>query len=685
MEKEDSTGGSTKFETGRGKFVDDVHLENMLHLKILRSSLARARIVKIESSDSITASEFNANLASVGEGAWTGERIPVPFPALASDYVSYVGQPVAAVLGKDQYEAEDMLDEINVDYETLKPLIDPEDAFGFEPIHPGIKSNVISRAEQGHDFEDNDAQLIVEEELANRRIAPNPMEPRGLVAYYDGSKLTVWASTQSVHTWKQGILGVTKLSQNSVRIIEMDTGGAFGTKSGLYPEYAIACYASMKTKKPVKWIETRSEDLLATSHGRGARGRIKVYADRDGHLRGLKANLLVDNGAFVAGLGAFSIRWIGMQITGPYTLGNVYVTGASVFTNKVPLGPYRGAGRPEAAFLYERMMDLIADELHLDPVEVRLRNVSLKPLVSPFGLKLDPFEPFLKSAVKELSYYERKSSSNIGFSCFILLSAVPPGESARILVASGEVKVWLGGSSGGQDHEKIAQTIVSEELGISPSLIKLQRGDTEQLDQGVGTWGSRTALIAGATLVEACTKLKEKAREELGKNFTPDAILKHGFDITVFHRENDPVITFGANLAKVSLDKETGVARVEDCVAYYDAGRILNPYMAESQSIGGTAQAIGQVLYEEARYNKDDGQMLTGTIEDAGVPSASLIPNMTIQFAKHPSKLGEPIKGVGEGSATGMPPAIIRALEKQVGRRLDKTPLRPEEILALVQ
>ncbi len=404
----------------------------------------------------------------------------------------------------------------------------------------------------------------------------------------------------------------------------MDTGGAFGTKSGLYPEYAIACYASMKTKRPVKWIETRSEHLLATSHGRGARGRMKVYADRQGRVSGLKGDLLIDNGAYSAGIGAFAARFIGMQLTGPYAIDKIFVTGASVYTNKVPLGPYRGAGRPEAAFFYERMMDLLADELHLDPVEVRLRNASAKPFVSPLGLKIEPFEPFLKSAIKELGYsnVSNRGETNRGFSCSILVSAVPPGESARISVREGEVRVWMGGSQGGQDHETIAKKLVSEELGIPPSVVRLQRGDTEQLDQGVGTWGSRSAVVGGAALVEAAKKISEQARAELG-DFTPEQLLKHQFDVTVFHRDNEMVISFGANLAKVSLDRETGRAVVDECSAYYDAGRILNPYMAEEQSMGGTVQGIGQVLWEEAGYD-GEGQLVVGTIEDAGVPSASI-------------------------------------------------------------
>ena len=673
------------FITGRGQFVDDLHLEGMLHLGVLRSPYARARILKIEGGNgAITGFEFKANLSAVGEGAWGGARVTVPYPALASEYVSYEGQPVAAVLAKDSYEAEDKIEGISVEYEALKPLIDPEDAFSFEPIHPGTKSNILNKVELGRDFE-SEAPVVLEDTLVNERIAANPIEPRALVAYYNGSKLTVWASTQSVHTWKQGIMGVTNLPRESVRVVQMDTGGAFGTKSGLYPEYSIACYASMKIKRPVKWVESRSEHQLATSHGRGARGKIKIYADRQGHASGLKADLLIDNGAFVAGVGSSAPQWIGHQISGPYAIRNIHVSGASVFTNKVPLGPYRGAGRPEAAFFYERMMDLLADELHLDPVEVRLRNASSEPFVSPLGLKIDPFEPFLKTAIEKLGYYKHTmTDSNIGFSTFILISSVPPGESARILINEGRVKVWMGGSPSGQDHETIARKIIGEILAISESLIELQRGDTDKMDQGVGTWGSRTAVVGAAALKEAAGKIKAKAEEKLGNNYTEEELLKHTFDVTVFHRESEPVISFGANLARASIDRDTGKGKVDECSAYYDAGRVLSPYMAEGQSIGGTAQGIGQVLYEEAKYDKEDGELVTGTLEDAGLPTPSLLPNIVIELAEHPSTAGEPIKGVGEAPTTGVPPAIVRAIEKNIGKRLRKTPLRPQEILSFL-
>jgi carbon-monoxide dehydrogenase large subunit len=663
---------SDRFLSGRGRFVDDLKMEEMLHLKMVRSPYARARILKVKGG--ITASEFKANLVSVGEGAWGGP-VSVAYPALPKEYVSYAGQPVAGVLGKDVYEAEDLLEQVEVDYEPMKPLINPEEASAFEPIHPGIKSNIVNAVQLGEDFTD-DSPIVLEDELANARVSPNPMEPRGLVAHYDGSKLTVWASTQSVHTWQEAISDIMQLPKEKVRVIQMDTGGAFGAKSSLYPEYAVACYASMKTRKPVKWVETRSEHLLATCQGRGARARMRIFSDREGHVSGLKADLLIDNGAFAVGIGSSAPMFIGFLLTGPYSIKKAFITSASVYTNKVPLGPYRGAGRPEAAFFIERMMDLLADELKQDPVEIRLRNASPKRFVSPLGLKVDPFEPFLRTAADQLGYWNRRNEKATGFSCFIMPSAVQPGESARISIKDGAVSVWIGGGQSGQRHEGIARNVLKRELGFPESVVKLQPGDTDELDEGVGTWGSRTAIVVGAALVEAAGKIKEEAKK-LGAT-SPEEILCHDFDVRVFHYMRESVSSLGANFVRVSVN-ETGETKVEECLAYYDIGRVLDRENAIAQVIGASAQGIGQALSEQSWYD-EDGQLLTGTIADTGLPLASSIPPVVVKLAKHLDLENVNIKGVGEAATTGLPPAVIRALEKAIGKRLRNTPVHQDEL-----
>lgn len=669
---------SRKLVEGRGQFVNDLHLPEMLHLAIVRSPHARAKLLKVNGG--INASELKANLASVGEGASEGPGAPQP--VLATDYVNYVGQPVAAVLGKDLYAAIDMMDEVEVDYEPLKAVVDPEEALIAEPIHLGTTSNVFASFQLGKEFDLADAPLVLEDTLLNRRISPNPLEPRGLVAQYDGSRLTVWASTQSVHAWKEGLCESLGLAPSSVRIIQMDTGGAFGSKGGVYAEYVIACYAAMKTRKPVKWIETRMEHQMATHQGRGARANMKIYADRTGKVRGLKADLLIDAGSYTPGMGLMAPRWIGFQISGPYAISNVFVEAKAVYTNKVPLGPYRGAGRPEAAMFIERMMDLLADELKMDPVQVRLTNASAEPFVSPLGLRLDPFKPFLESAIKELGYHERREGMGVGFSSFVLIPAAQPGESARIAIKQGRVRLWMGGSTHGQGHDVFARMLVSEELGIAKSLIDVEKSDTDELDEGVGSWGSRTAAVGGAALIDATTKIKNEATVKLGK-YSPEELMRHEFDVTVFHSQEESVNAFGANLVTAQSD-EFGSIKFKECKAYYDVGRLLNPAMVESQIIGGTAQGIGQVLYEQAKYD-EEGQLLTATIADAGVPGVLAMPAVDIKLAHIPSTLPHGAKGVGESPTMGVPPAALRAIEKIIGKRLRETPIPIESITARVQ
>jgi len=665
--------GSKKLVEGRGQFVNDLHLPDMLHLAIVRSPHARARLLKV--AGGINASELKANLASVGEGASQGPGAAQP--VLASDYVNYVGQPVAAVLGQDPYRAEDLMDEVDVEYDPLKPVIEPEEALVSAPIHAGTNSNILVNFQLGKEFDLHDAPMVLEDTLLNRRISPNPIEPRGLVARYDGSRLTVWASTQSVHAWKEGLCDSLSLDPSSVRVIQMDTGGAFGSKGGIYPEYVIACYASMKTRRPVKWIETRMEHLMATHQGRGARAKMKIYADRTGKVLGLKADLLIDAGSYAPGMGMMAPRWIGFQITGPYAISNVFVDAKAVYTNKVPLGPYRGAGRPEAAMFHERMMDLLADELKMDPVEIRLRNASAEPFVSPLGLKIDPFKPFLESAIRELRYNDRREGESVGFSCFVLMPAVQPGESARLAIKHGRVKVWMGGSSHGQGHDVFARILVSEELGITQSVIDVEKADTDELDDGVGTWGSRTAVVGGAALVEASRKIKDEATAKLGK-YSPEELLRHEFDVTVFHSQHEQLNAFGANLVTAILD-ESGDIRLKKCMAYYDVGRPLNPTMIESQIIGGSAQGIGQVLSEEVKYD-EEGQLLTATIADAGILTALTMPAVEIKLANIPSPLPHGAKGVGESPTMGVPPAALRAIEKILGKRLRETPIPIESL-----
>ncbi|MEM3637438.1 MAG: xanthine dehydrogenase family protein molybdopterin-binding subunit [Conexivisphaerales archaeon] len=664
---------------GRGRFVDDIKLPGMMHLKIVRSPYARARITKVKGG--INGHELKANLVSVGEGA--GGRANVPFYVLSTDYVNFVGQPVAAVLAESREKAEDLADSVEVEYEPLKPIVDPEQALTAEPIHPGTSSNVFGAVELGSDFSVAEEHVEVERTLVNERIIPNPMETRGILANFDGGRLNIMMPTQSVYSIQRGLSAALGIPKESIHVVQTDTGGAFGTKGALYPEYVIAAYASMKYRRPIKWTETRSEHLVATNQGRGARGKVRIYSDKRGKIIGLKADILIDGGAYPVGNAEFSPNWIGYQITGPYAIGKVQVKARSVFTNKVPLGPYRGAGRPEAAFFIERTIDMLADELKMNPAEVRLANASDERFTSPLGLSVDPLKPFLQDALKTLGYEEKKNRY-VGLSCFVLIPAAQPGESARLRVSRGVIDAWLGGSANGQGHDVFVAKLVSKELGVPESVVRYNRSDTDELDRGVGSWGSRSALLAGMAVVQAARELREQVKNKEG-NYSPEALLRGEYDAKVFFQPSSPLTSLGVNLAEVKKDEENRRGfKIVECSAYYDVGVPLNPDMVVSQVIGGSAQAIGQVLYE-ASVLDENGQPLVASISDAGFPASVEIPEIQVHLATHPSSLEHGAKGVGESPTIGVPPALARAIERMTGKKVDRTPVGRDILLSVFE
>jgi len=672
----EGTDQERRYVLGTGRYVDDIKLEGMMHLHFVRSPYARARVLSV--SGGITGHEFRADMAAVGEDA--GGESAVPFPALATERVNYVGQPVAAVLGRDRYEAEDRAEEVDVQYEPLKAVIDVERAVTAEPIHPTMSSNVASESTLGRDFALR-APVEIEETLSMARVVPNPLEPRGLVADYAASVLTVYASTQSVFSWKEGFQQSLGLKEDQVRVIQMDTGGAFGSKGGIYPEYLVAAYAAMKAKRPVKWIESRYEHLMVTDQGRGSRAKMKIYADRQGKIKGLKADVLVDGGAYPMGGAMWSPRWIAFQLTGPYAISRAYAVARAVLTNKVIMGPYRGAGRPEAAYYMERMMDRLADETGLDQSEVRLKNAASRPNRSPFGLRIPASKPFLREAFSALGYSNRRSKEKVGLSCFVLIPAAEGGEAAKVAVRGGRVKVWVGGNTQGQGHDVFAKRLVREVLGVREDLVDYEHADTGILSVGVGSWGSRTAMLGGGAIVEACREVKAKAKKKLGRGYSVASLLDGEYEAEVLFETKELLNSLGANLVTARINK-IGMASISEVVSYYDVGRVLNPSMVESQITGGTAQALGEVLYERAAYG-EDGQPLTATLAESGIPHSTEMPKFVVMTANHKSSLPHGAKGVGESPTIGVPPAAVRALELALGKKLANLPIESEQLWAV--
>ena len=666
---------AVRFVRGRGRYVDDIAMEGMLHLHVVRSPYARARVLSV--AGGITGHELKASMEAVGEDAGEGSSA-VHFPVLATESVNYVGQPVAAVLGEDRYEAEDRSEEVDVQYEALKPVVDPEKSLESEPIHPSMKSNLVGEVSLGKDFRP-DAPIKIEETLRMARITPNPLETRGVVAVYDGALLTIYGSTQSVFSWREGLAGSLGMKEEAIRVVQMDTGGAFGSKGGIYPEYVVAAYSAMKTRRPVKWIETRYEHLTSTDQGRGVSARMNIYADRNGKIKGLKADVLVDEGAYPTD--GWGTRWITSQIIGPYSVPRAYATSRTVVTNKVNNGPYRGAGRPEAAFFMERMMDRLADETGIDQAEVRLRNATSKVTESPLGMKAPPSKPFFKQALRAFRYARRKKKEKLGLSFFMLIPAAYGGESAKVSVRGGRVKVWMGGSSHGQGHDVFVKSLVSKELGVKPGLVDFQHADTGAISGGVGSWGSRSAMMGGGALVEACGKLKKNAKRKLRGTYSTARLLQGEYEAEAFFQPHELLNSLGANLVSARVNRD-GIGVVDEVVSYYDVGKALNPAMIESQVIGGVAQGLGEVMYEQALYS-EEGQLLTASIADAGPIHSTEMPNVVVITAHGRSPLAHGAKGVGESPTIGVPPAATRALEVALRRRFTSLPIEQEELWAI--
>ncbi len=661
---------------GAGKYVDDIKLPNMLYMAVARSPHARARVLSVKGG--LNQNDLKTIVGGGGEG-WGGPINPaLAHPVFAQDTVNYVGQPVAAVFAEDCYDAEDKLDEVEAEYEKLKPIMTIDEALSGEPLHAGTKSNIIMQRWLGADFEDPPSPVVLEDEFSVARIVNNPLETRGLIADYDGSELTVYISTQAVFSIKAGLTSTLKLDPSKVRVIQADTGGAFGLKSALYPEYIMAAYAAIKYKRPVKWIESRSEHLAVSQPGRGVRGKMKIFADKDSKVTGWRGEVLVDAGAFGGSAGSMSPFFIGMQLTGPYGIEKAHVLATSVMTNKPPQGPYRGAGRPEAAFFRERMMDLLADELKMEADEVRLINTTTENFKSPLGLEIEASRPFFKQAVLDLKYKEKSQSDKAGLGFFVLLSAIWGGESARIDVQDGKVNVWLGGNQHGQEHYVFVKKLLKEELGIPEDIVTLNSGDTSMLKGGIGTWGSRSALVGGAAVVAAARKIKTQVESKHG-SYTLEKLLEGNYTSEVFENQNVQLNSFGAVLATVSIDK-FGMINVTECAGCYDVGRALNPKMIESQIIGGTIQGIGQVLYEEVVHDAE-GKLLTKNLFDAGLPIAENMPKFTVQIVENPSWMPHHARGLGEAPTIGVPVAVVRAIERVSGKRMRHTPVKPQELI----
>ncbi len=658
-----------KFFMGKGKFVDDITFPDMLYLEIVRSTKAHARILSVKGG--LTADDLPLNLTSTGESYRKGKDYEVE-PVLAKEKALYYGQPVSAVYDRDRYKAKDLVETVEISYDELKPVLSIEDSLNSAPIHESRKDNIVSKFEIGKRFS-LDSEVKLSDQLYMERVLPNPLETRGIVAYYNSGKLNVWISTQSVYSIKNGLIRILGLDPSDINVYQADTGGAFGSKSAVYPEYVIACYLSIKTRQPVKWVESRDEHISSTRPGRGAKAELQIYGNREGRIEGIEGKIYVDVGAYADDLSSTSPSWIGYQITGPYSIKNAFIEGYSVYTNKAPLGPYRGAGRPEAAFFIERMIDLYADHIGMDPVELRLKNLPEKTFESPTGLKVLPSKAFFEEGIKKINYSELKNR-NAGISFGILLPAVFGGESAKVKVENGIVKVWLGGNAHWQRHELFAKRILKEILGVPEDKVVLMNGDTTELQKGIGTWGSRSAITAGNALYKAALLLKEKA-QKMNINDTEHLL---NSDLSSEYYENmqlDPTMISFLLTAAVSEIQDGIKPVIKEVWAYYDVGEPLSEEAVYGQITGGLLMGVQEVLSEALKYDSK-GKPIPETLAATGIAYSINAPKYHVQIAAFGrSNTPHGAKGVGEAGTVGAPPAAARAIEKLLDKRVNSLPL----------
>jgi carbon-monoxide dehydrogenase large subunit len=706
-----------RFLTGEGTYIANLPMPGALHLTFVRSSMAHARITGIDASEALsmpgirtvwTAVDIDIAPAGPANGMMNQAML---FPYLASDTVRFVGDLVAIVVSEDKTSGIDAAETVIVDYDPLPVVLDMDDSFSNKVLlHPDAETNVVlTFAARSNDDIFADCDVVVDLVIENQRVAPAPMEVRSCVATWDGTRLTQWACSQGAHGARDGLAEVFGLEKSQVRVITPDVGGGFGAKSGVYPEEILVGWATRKLGVPVRWTESRTENMLAMGHGRAQRQRTRMGGTRDGRITAYRLDLLQDAGAY-ARAGAVLPYMTRMMAGGVYDIANVQFESNSVVTNTTPTVAYRGAGRPEATAAIERTIDEFARVCGIDPAEVRRRNYiapSAFPLTTSMGAKYDSGEyaAALELALKAAGYDQllveqkkRRDSKDpvqigIGIASYVeTTNPMGSGDYGSVEIkADGGAIVRTGSSSHGQGHHTAWAMIVSETTGISMDKIEFRFGDTDDVDRGGGTGGSRSLQVGGSAAKLAAESVIEKARQraaDLLEAAVEDVVID-----TVrgaFHVKGSPTpartwaelmieidapleaevdyvpegatFPFGTHVCVVEVDVETGSVVVARHIACDDAGTIINPLLVDGQVHGGIAQGVAQALLEVVAYDPD-GNPITSNLADYGFISAAELPS----FERVPMETPTPrnplgAKGIGEAGTIGATPAVHNAV-----------------------
>lgn len=723
---------------GSAGYLADVPVAGALHAVFVRSPVAHGVLRAVdtgaaEAADGVD-SVWTADALDLPDQLVAGGQMGINRPLLARDRVRYVGDAVAVVLADTYAHAVDAAELVDVDIDPLPVVVDPVAAAepGAPLLFPEHGSNVIGEVQvPADDGFFADADVVARFRLRHQRVAPVTMEPNGCVAVPESDdSLTVWASTQSVFGVQGEVARVVGLDPSAVRVRAAWVGGGFGAKGGVYPEQLMIAGLAHRLRRPVRWHETRSENLLGMTHGRGQVHDVELGATRDGRITGLRVRGWADVGAYGV-RGTFIPMVTRMMCSGVYAIPKIDYLAIAVLTNCTPTGPYRGAGRPEAAAICERAVEVLARELDMDPIEVRHRNFidpSRFPFTTATGITYDSgqYALGLDTALRLVGYDELRALQQralddanapllgVGVACYVETSG-NGGEFGSVEVnVDGSVTVVTGSVPGGQGHETTWAQIASATLGVPFEAIRVVHSDTRLVDHGVGTFGSRSLQLAGSAVQEAAKVVLAQAREvaAVALEAAPeDIVLREDGTLgvagvptsgvswsEVATRANEQgsalshALDFqsaggsfpnGCHVAVVEIDRATGRTTLRELVAVDDCGVVVNPLLAEGQVHGGLAQGIAQVLFEGVRYDVD-GNPLTATLIDYLVPSAAELPSFRTSHTVTPSP-NNPLgaKGIGESGTTGSISAVWNAVVDALApfgvTHLD-TPCTPETV-----
>ncbi|MDH3708740.1 MAG: xanthine dehydrogenase family protein molybdopterin-binding subunit [Cyclobacteriaceae bacterium] len=771
-----------RFLTGKGNFTDDIVLPGMTYASIVRSHHAHAKINSVDISqatavDGVVAVFTGTDIANAEIGGvpcgWqvdfkNGDTMKEPpHPLLVADKVRFVGDAVAVVIAETAAAAQDGAELVSVDYEMLEAVVQGPDALAADAplVHDDVPHNTCYDWELGDktatDEAIENAEHVTKLEFVNQRLIPNAIEPRAAIGHYEeaSEKYTLYTTSQNPHLIRLLLSAfVLGLPEHKVRVISPDVGGGFGSKIPHYIEEALMVWCSGQIKRPVKWTAERNESFMTDTHGRDHVTKAEMGFDADGKIEGLRVKTVANLGAYLSTFSTCVPTYLhGTLLQGLYTTPAIHIDLTAVFTNTTPVDALRGAGRPEATYLLERLLDNAAREMNVDPAELRFKNfippfdgVDQPGYQTQVALQYDSgnYQPVLEKALDMVDYQEFRTRQaeareegrllGIGFSTYIEACGIAPSavvgslgaraglyESAQVRVQpTGKVSVYVGSHSHGQGHETTFAQVVADKLGIAMEDVEIVHGDSESVAFGMGTYGSRSLAVGGSAIMKSIDKVLEKGAKiaahklevaETDLEFAngqwtvkgsdqsigfgdvaltayvphdyPEG-LEPGMDFSSFYDPANFTYPFGAHIAVVEVDPETGKVKLERFVACDDVGNVINPMIVDGQLHGGIAHGIGQALYEGAIYD-ESGQLVSASFMDYTMPRADDLPMFELDRTVTPcphNPLG--VKGAGEAGTIAATPAVVNAVIDALspfGVSDITMPLTPERVWKAMQ